>query len=111
VFEAPRVAGDAECRALGERPEPDLGRVGLADDHRAGRLQLRRDLSIGALRLELAGAAERGRLARQVHVVLDRERDAEQRQALSRGEAALRLDRFGPGRVRADDPEGVDRLL
>src|SRR6185436_3740667 len=111
VVERPRVARGAERRALGERPLAHLGRVRLADDHGAGGAQLARDLAVAVTRVEGAGAAEVRRLAREVHVVLDRDRDAEQRQALAVGVAAIGRVCLGAGGVGAHAAEGVERRL
>ena len=50
-------------------------------------------------------------LAGHVDVVLDRHRDAEQRQPLARVEPPLGVGRLGPRRRSPDDPEGVQRRI
>ena len=75
----PRVAGDAPGHRLRERPEPQLGHRGLADDHRAGGAQAADDLRVGG-----RGDGERvGPPAREVagdvDLVLDGDRHPQQR--------------------------------
>jgi hypothetical protein len=58
-----------------------------------------------------AGAAERGRLAGKVDVVLDRNRNAEQRRPLAAAQTPVRV--FDPSQRGhpSDEPEGVEGLL
>ena len=75
----PRVARGAVGRRLGERPQGHLGDVRLADDHRAGLAE-----EANHLRVRAGGFFARvrpigGHLAGDVDVVLDGDRDAEQR--------------------------------
>ena len=84
VLEVPGVAGDAERRRLGERPQRQLGHVGLAEDH-APASRRRRTTSWSALAgRSAAPVPEGGDLAGDVGVVLDRDRHPQQR-ALSAG--------------------------
>ncbi len=107
VLQAPRVAGDPERGALGDRPLPQLGSVGLAHDHRAGLLEPAHHLAVLRLGLEAARAAELGRLTGQVGVVLDGHRDPEQRRSLPGGQAAV-----GPAGLvaRRLSPQAAERV-
>jgi hypothetical protein len=60
---------------------------------------------------EASGAAEGGRLAGDIDIVLERHRHAEQRQPLARPQAALGQACFRAGRLRAQEAEGIERLL
>ena len=73
VIQIPWVAGDPEAGSLAERPLADLGRGRLADDHGARPTEPAHDFRVFGDRLEGAGAAEPGLLARDVRVVLDRD--------------------------------------
>ena len=75
-----RVGRAAERRALGERaPQRELRQVRLADDDRARRAQARHDRRVARRPAPHRGGAERRDLARDVRVVLDRDRHAAQR--------------------------------
>lgn len=104
----PGVAGGAEGGALGEGPLAQLAGVGLADDDRTGRAQPPYRLAVLGHRRELAGAAERGRLARHVRVVLHGHRDAEQRPAPARRQLPVGGVGFGERRLGPHEPEGVE---
>ncbi len=65
-----------------------LAQRGLAEDHRAGGAQAPDDLGVGGCRRRAAAGAVRGDLAGEVDVVLDRDRDPEQRPPLSVSGAA-----------------------
>ncbi len=82
---------------LGERPQRQLGHVGLADDHRARLAQAAHDLGVRARGLAVGVGAERGHLAGDVDVVLDRDRHAQQRALAAPAPRARRR----PGRLRA----------
>ena len=66
----PRVAGVSERPPVGERPLTQFAAVRLADDHRPGLPQSPHHLGVAGLHREIARAAERGRFARDVGVVL-----------------------------------------
>ncbi len=106
----PGIAGCAVQRRLGEVPKPDLRRVGLADRDRSRLTQTPHHLGV-AHRWLAAAAAEGTGVAGEVDVVLDRDRDAEQRRAVLLAEPAIGLlgclQRF----LGADDAEGVKPLL
>jgi hypothetical protein len=59
----------------------------------------------------IARAAERRGLPREIHVVLDRDRHAEQGQPFPRRQPPVGLGRLCPGRLLPYDPERADRLL
>ncbi len=107
----PRIAGRAERRTLGERPLPELAGVGLPDDDRPGRAQPSYGLTVLGHRRELATAAERGRFARHVHVVLDGDRHSEERFPYPGGELLVRRVCLGEGRLPPEDPKGVQGAL
>jgi len=111
VIEVPGIADDTERRSLADRPLPELRRVRLADDDRARLLDLSDQLAVGVLDLEVAGASERGRLAGQIDVVFDRDRNAEQRRLLTRGATPVGLLRLGERRFRTDAAKRVDAAL
>ena len=111
VVEIPGVACHTEREALGKRIEADLGRVGLTDDHRAGRTQTPHELTVSRLAGKVPGAAERGRLTLQVDIVLDRKRDAQQRRKLAGGEALIGAHGLRPGLLGEDHPEGPKQRL
>ena len=104
----PRVAGDAEGRRLGERGRHQLRHVGLAEDHGAGLSQARDDLGVGGLWLRIGVAAVRGDLTLDVDVVLDRDGDAVQREALT---AAIGGVGLGERFLGEDDPERVEQRV
>ena len=92
---------------LRERPGGELRRAGDADDDRAGGSQPRHDLRVGGLRIAVGVRSEHPRLAGDRRVVLDRDRDSEQRLGGARGE--LLGGRVGllPGALREHDAKGV----
>ena len=98
-LQVPGVAGDAEGGGLGERPQAQLGHVGLADDHRAGVPQASHDLGVRAGGLVLRVGAFAGELADHVDVVLDGDRHPQQRAAATcraaLGGAAARVGLVG----------------
>ena len=71
----------------------------------------RTELAVGRLGAGTRPAAERGRLAGHVDVVLDRDRHPEQRQPLAGGEAPVRGVGLGERGLRAQAAEGVERGL
>ena len=86
----PRVAGRPERQRFGEREDHQFRHSGFADDHRARRAQPADHLRVvGRRRRDRAAAAGR-EFTGDVDVVLDRDRDAQQRQPLAGVEAALR---------------------
>jgi hypothetical protein len=111
VVEVPRVAGHAERRPLGDRPLPELRRRGLADDHRAGRFQPPHGLGIAGLALERPRAPERGRLAGEVEVVLDRHGRPQERESLAGRAAPIGLIGLDQRRLGAHAPERIQRRL
>jgi len=62
---------------------------------------------IGFHRPVVGAGAVRGQLAGDVDVVLDRDRDAEQRRRLAGGDAPVGFLRLGEGTVAENDPEGI----
>ena len=102
VVFVPGIASGAEGRGLGEVPLADLGRLGLADDDRPGPTQSPHQLGVGAAGGDLAAATERGGVAGEVDIVLDRNRHAEQRCARVALASQLRVSLIG-GRVIARD--------
>ena len=91
-----RPASGRACHGLRVAPKagpsvkghwPISGALRLADDDRAGGAQAPHRLGVGPAWPVLAGAAERGRVAGEVDVVLDRDRHAEQRRPLAGGQA------------------------
>ena len=110
VVGVPGVAGGAVQGGLGEVPLADLGRVGLADRDCAGRAQAAHHLRV-ADRGAAAAAAEGAGVARQVDVVLDRDRHAEQRRVVVLAETAVGLLGGRQRLLGADHAEGVEGLL
>ena len=91
-------------RPAGERPLTQLAGVGLADDDRARGPQPAHDFGVlGAGRIVPAGA-EPGRHARDVDVVLDRDRDAEQRKLFCPPRVCGRPRRRRPAPGRSAPP-------
>ena len=90
----PRIAGRPERQRFGEREDHQFGHSGFAEDHRAGRAQPADDFGIVGRRGRDRAAAARREFAGHVVVVLDRDRDTEQRQPLAGIEASLRGQRF-----------------
>ena len=86
----PRVAGRAERQRFGERPDHQLRHGGLAEDHRTGGAQSAHHLGVVDRGGRHARCCRRWSLPRDVDVVLDRDRHAEQRQPLTGVEAVLR---------------------
>ena len=107
VVRVPRVAGDAVQRAVAGRLPAELGRRGLADDHRAGRLQPRpRSARPPPPASALGGpAAAPGREAGQIDKVLHRAR-ARRRAGPMRpaGAPARRRSRPPPAARRDSSP-------
>ena len=104
----PRVAGDAPGHRFRERPEPQLGHRGLADDHRAGGAEATDDLGIGR-----RGDGERiGSPAREVagdvDLVLDGDRHPQQRPVLACRSPAVGLVGRRQCAVGEDDAERVE---
>ena len=97
-------------RRLGEVPEPDLRRMGLADRDRARLAQAPHHLGVAHGRLA-AAAAEGTGVAGEVDVVLDRDRDAEQRRTVFLPEPAIGFLGGGQRFLGADDAERVQGVL
>ena len=96
----------------GERPLTELAGVGLADDDRARGAQPAHDLGVGGGRCgPRPDGAEPGRHARDVDVVLDRDRDSQQREVLARSAFAVGLGGVGERLLGQHDAEGVERGL
>ncbi len=85
--------------------------MGLADDHRAGRAQPPHDLGVLARGVAECVGAARGDLARDVRVVLDRDRHAEQRARVAAAAAPVGLVGLGQRALGEDDAEGVERRV
>ncbi len=112
ALQVPRVARDPERRRLGERHDHHLGHVGLAEDHGAGAAQPPHDLGVRRRRLvaDRAGAHRRG-LPLDVGVVLDRQRDAEQRARVAAAPARVGLGGLGERHLVRHHPEGVEHRV
>ncbi len=110
VVGVPGVAGGAVKRRLGEVPLAHLGRVGLADHDRARLADAAHRLGV-AHRGPTAAAAERGRVAAEVDVVLDRDRHSEQGSPQAFAQAAVRLLRCGHSFLGADHAERIEHAL
>ena len=93
VVRVPRVARRAVRNGLGERPQHHLRHRGLSDDDSAGGAQPAHHLGVVGLGRPVSGAAVRRHLARDVDVVLDRDR-------ARRAAAAAHRHRGGPARRR-----------
>ena len=103
----PRVAGDAEDR-VGGAEDAQLRDRGQPDDDRAGRAQPTHDLVVDGLRGRVGRlGADAHRLAGHRHVVLDRDRDAGQRQVGAIG-TPVDLVGLAQGVEGAHDLEGVE---
>ena len=102
-----RVAPNVGVSVNGD--DLELGHVGLADDHRAGGAQPADDLGVLARGLAVGVGAVRGDLAGDVGVVLDRDRDAEQRARVAAAAAAVGLVGLDQRALGEDDAEGVER--
>ena len=103
VGQIPGVVRGPESHRLGERPQHHLRHGGLPEDHRAGGTQSTHHLGIGG-RLQVVGtASETGEFAGDVGVVLDRDRNTEQWQALPGVEPLLCGNRLPSGVVRHHD--------
>ena len=116
---AERVAGDAIGRTDADEARGELVEIGLADDDRAGLLQPLDDERRRLRPVGEGGAAGRGRQADDVDVVLDRERDAEQRFARrplglqclgDRQRVGLRTERYEERRIGLARDAVVGRL-
>jgi hypothetical protein len=104
----PRVARGAEGLRLGELgPQRELGHVRLADDDRAGGAQTAHGLAVRGRRLGHEAGPVGRQLAGDVHVVLDRDRHAEQRRPVAGAQALLRHPRLLQRALGAHDPEGL----
>ena len=88
-----------------------LGDVRLADDHRAGGAQAAHDLGVLARGLAVGVGAVGGDLAGDVGVVLDRDRDAEQRARVAAAAAAVGLVGLDQRALGEHDAEGVERRV
>ena len=102
------LRGGAERDGLGERPDRQLRHVRLADDDRAGLAQPRDDVGVDGPRAGVRRAAPARRLAGDVGVVLDRDRDAEQRALLAGAAAGVGLVGLGERALGEDDAVGVE---
>ncbi len=108
TLQVPRIARRAEGWCLGERPDAQLGHIGLADHDRAGLAQLAHDLGIrGRGDVAVGVAAERGYLAGDIDVVLDGDRHTEQRAAPSGAAARVGLVGFEQRALGEHDAEGI----
>src|SRR3984885_7424626 len=108
----PRIAGVPESGSAGERPLAQFARVGLADDHRAGCLQPAHHLGVLGGGPNVSGRAEGGWYSSDIDVVLDRDRDTEQRrQVVAGGAPPVGLGGVGQRRLGEHHPEGVQRRL
>ena len=109
----PRIARDAEERVLGERLVAELRGVGLAKEHRAGRLQAahRERVVLGDELLVEPGAAG-GREAARREDILDRDGHAMERpDGLALHDGDLRFARGDPRGVGGYEAEGVERRI
>lgn len=79
----PGVAGVSEPGSAGERPLAQFTSIRLADDHRSGRLEAPDDLTVVGSRRDIALGAEGGWHSSNVDVVLDRDRNAQQRRRVA----------------------------
>ncbi|HWI08518.1 MAG TPA: hypothetical protein VNT54_13510 [Solirubrobacteraceae bacterium] len=79
ALQVPRVARDASGQGLGEALGGELGRARDADDDRAGRPQPGDEGGVLRLGIAIGAGAADPRFAAERHVVLDGDRDAEQR--------------------------------
>ena len=96
---------------LGEAEDRELGQRRLGDDDHPGRANRGDEVGVLGSRHEHRLAAQAGDLARDVEIVLDRDRDAEQRPALPRGSAAVRLVGSGKRLVGEHRDGRVDRRV
>ena len=107
-FHGLRVCPNAGPSVNGHCPSSDV--LVLPTITAPGGAQPPHRLAVLRRRLELPGAAEQRRLARDVHVVLDRDRHAEQRRALTGGPAGVGLRRLRERRLGAHHPERAQVL-
>ena len=106
----PRIARDAEERVLGERLVAEFGGVGLAEEHRAGRLQAA-DRERVVFRHEVLeeSRSSGGRETACRQDILDRHRDAVERtDGLALHDRDLRLAGGRTRGVSGDEAERVD---
>ncbi len=87
----PRVAGDPERRSLRRAHDGQLGQIGLAEHHGAGRPQARDEVVVARRRAAVGGGPQGGHLAADVLGVLDGDRDAQQRPVVARAAAGVGL--------------------
>ena len=89
AFQVPRVTRHAPRDRFGERPQPQLGHLGLADHDRPRRPQPADDLGVGRRRGRVRPRPTAGDLAGDVDLVLDCDRDTRQRQNIAPGHASI----------------------
>jgi len=111
VFPRPRVSGVAKGRAAGERPLAEFARIGLADDDRPRRPQSAHHLGVRGRGRALEGRAEPRRHPGHVDVILDGDRDAEQREVLTCGAFAVSVGSICESVGPKHHAEGVQRGL
>ena len=102
-----RVAPNAAPSVNGYRPTS--GVLVLPHDHGARRAQAAHDLAVMGLGRERTSAAERRRLASDVHIVLDGDWHPEQRLTLTRGEAPVGFRGTRACGLRAHHAKRVER--
>jgi hypothetical protein len=94
-LDVPRVARHPPGDRLRERPQPQLGHGRLADDDRAGVAQAPHDLGVRGRPGRDRPCSAAGDLARDVDLVFDRHRDAEQRRPVAVRPALVRAIGIG----------------
>ena len=106
-----RVAGDAVRLGLGEAEDRELGQGRLGDDDHAGGPHRRDEIGVLVRRHEHGAAALAGDRAPDVEVVLDRDRDAQQRPGLARRATPIRVVGGRQRLVGVDRDGRVDRRV
>ena len=111
VVARPRVSGMAEGGPTGERPLAQFAGVGLADDDRARGPQPAHDFGVHRRQPHPARRAEHRRLALDVDVVLDRDRNSQQRGLVSGGAPAVGPGGVGERLFRQHHPKRIECRL
>lgn len=97
----------SEPGSAGERPLAQFTSIRLADDHRSGRLEAPDDLTVVGSRRDIALGAEGGWHSSNVDVVLDRDRNAQQRRRVAGRPPLIGGRRVGQRGFGEHYPEGV----
>jgi hypothetical protein len=101
----------AESGSAGEWPLAQFAGVRFADDHCTGRFQTANHLGIVGSGSDIPLGTEGGWHSRNVDVVFDRDRDAQQRGRVPGGPSPIGLRSVGQRGFGEHHPEGVQRGL